>query len=261
MDLENLKGAINKLKDFSKAREELLENIIKSNEPLDNFFDDDNYLVLAREWNSWYPSTYKVTGGCYFFNINREIIVIDPGFNTLEKIIKHGLDIRLIRHVFVTHFHPDHFENLSKLLTRLVSEDHKISVYLNTTTYHQFKIYMKDNTEFYELKPEHSFILNYIKKKSSFKIEVEVTKAYHREIGGTMNSVGLKFKLTHNQDKSKTYTIGFMSDTDNLDCYMGYYKDKYNDCDILIPHLGSIKSKKTERGYKHLYLKGVISNK
>lgn len=251
-----MEDKIKLLKERSMKREDLLERIVKFNDPINNYRDQNNYLVLAREWNSWYPSTFHVSGGCYFFNLNEEIIVIDPGFNTLEKITEHQLDIRLIRHVFVTHFHPDHFNNLSKLLTRLPSSENKISVYLNSTTYNQFKIYMRDNTEFFELKPGNIITLKSPEIENAFKIEVEITNAFHREIGGYMNSVGLKFILKNTyEDEEKKYIIGFMSDTDGSEKYIDSYVEDYNDCDILIPHFGAIH--KTPTGYKHLYLEGT----
>ncbi|GAH67759.1 unnamed protein product, partial [marine sediment metagenome] len=64
---------LEKLISRSKYREQLLEDIVKKSEPIMNFKNKENFLVLAREWNSWYPSTLKVKGGCYFFNINQEI--------------------------------------------------------------------------------------------------------------------------------------------------------------------------------------------
>lgn len=138
---------------------------------------------------------------------------------------------------------------LSKLITRLPSEEYKISVYLNSTSFNQFKIYLRDNTEFYELIPGNNLTLDTNENDSYFKIEVNVTKAFHQEIGGNMNSIGLKFKLTYNQDVKKTYIIGFMSNTDGHSNYIQYYKKTYEKCDILIPHLGSIHSK--PKGYKH----------
>ena len=249
----------------SEAREVLLEQIIKSDYPLTNFPNKENFLILAREWNSWYPSAFNVAGGCYFFNVNEEIYIIDPGFNTLDFIVEKNLDIRLIRHIFVTHFHPDHFENLTKILTRLTSKKHKITVYMNTTTFSQFKIFLKDNTEFIELKPGNHLKVEIKKKNYDFNIELDVARSYHKEIGGYMNSIGLKFHLKSVKDKNKSYKIGFMSDTDGSLEYMDYYKKIYDDCDILIPHIGAIH--KSPNGYKHLYLSGIeellirISNK
>jgi hypothetical protein len=41
----------------------------------------------------------------------------------------------------INQFHPDHFENLIAIITRLTSKKNKILVYLNSTAYKQFKIY------------------------------------------------------------------------------------------------------------------------
>ena len=108
INLENIKKR-------SEIREDLLEKIVKDSKIIRNFPEYENFLILSRQCNSWYPSSFDVEGGCYFFNINEEIIIIDPGFNTLEEIKKRELDLRLIRHVFITHFHPDHFESLIKV--------------------------------------------------------------------------------------------------------------------------------------------------
>lgn len=251
-----MRNGIRDLKERSKYREKLLESIIKRSDPIKSFPNTENFLVLARQWNSWYPSSYKVEGGCYFFNINKEIIIIDPGFNTLEEIIRHKLDIRLIRHVFVTHFHPDHYENLIKLLTRLTSHINKITIYLNSTTFQHFIIYKKDNTEFIELKPGVIIDLEIPREDKEFNIKLIVGKSFHREIGGAMNSIGLKFVLDP-KEGGERFFIGFMSDTDGLEEYIDYYQSFYNDCQILVPHLGSIH--KFPNGYKHLYLSGLMA--
>ena len=91
---------LKRLKIRSLNRESLLEKILESCYPIEPFPKKQNLLILAREWNSWYPSSFRVSGGCYLFNLNREIIIIDPGFNTLDILIKNNFDIRLIRHIF-----------------------------------------------------------------------------------------------------------------------------------------------------------------
>jgi len=219
------------------------------------FYSGEKILILAREWNSWYPSAFNVSAGCYFFNINEEIYIIDPGFNTLDIIVQNNLDLRLIRYIFVTHFHPDHFENLTKLLTRLTSRTYKLTVYMNTTTLNQFEVYLKDNTEFIELKPGNHLKIGSNNENRNFEINLEITKSFHKEIGGYMNSIGLKFHLIPVESKNQSYKIGFMSDTDGLSAYMNHYEKFYDECDILIPHIGAIH--KNPNGYKHLYLSGI----
>ena len=147
-----IKEEKDKIEERYKLREDLIERIIKNSEIIQNFPVHENFLVLSRQWNSWYPSSLDVEGGCYFFNINDEIIIIDPGFNTLDEIKKSQLDIRLIRHVFITHFHRDHFESLIKILTRITSKNNPITVYMNPTAFDQFKIYSKAYKDFIELK-------------------------------------------------------------------------------------------------------------
>ncbi|KKL69471.1 hypothetical protein LCGC14_2114620, partial [marine sediment metagenome] len=236
------------------SREKLLESILKKSYPIENFPDNNNFLVLGRQWNSWYPSSFELVGGCYFFNINQEIIIIDPGFKTLDIIKEKNLDIRLIRHIFVTHFHPDHFENLIKLITRLTSKTNKLTVYLNSTAFKQFKIYNRNFTEFNKIKAGILIRLYEYNQKNDFSINVEVGRAFHREIGGYMNSISLKFLLTNNQT-GKSYNIGFFGDTDGSNKYLDEYLKFYEDCDIIIPHLGAINKKPT--GDKHLYKKGI----
>ena len=251
-------NGINKLERLekrSKYREALLEDIVKKSEPIINFKNKKNFLVLAREWNSWYPSAFNVKGGCYFFNINREIIIIDPGFNTLEIIRQHKLDVRQIRHIFVSHFHPDHFESLITLITRLTSEKNRLTIYLNSTTFHQFKIYKSGFTEFIEIKPGISLDLKFESKSPDFLVNVKVEKAFHKEIGGAMNSIGFKFYLSNKGKQS--HVIGFMSDTDGQSDYLENYVHSYEDVDILVCHLGAIH--KHPNGYKHLYKDGIES--
>jgi len=249
---EELKG----LEQRSKLREELIKRIVKDSEIIQNFPDHENFLVLSRQWNSWYPSSLDVEGGCYFFNINDEIIIIDPGFNTIEEIKKNQLDIRLIRHVFITHFHPDHFESLVKILTRITSKNNPITVYLNSTAFEQFKIYSKEYTDFIELKPGMVIKLDFQKDDPEIMVNVEVNAAYHKEIGGANNSIGLKFELVDKYIK-KVHVIGFMSDTDGSEKYIDEYCSFYGNCDILVIHIGSIDKHPT--GYKHLYKDGIIS--
>ncbi len=252
---ENIEKSYKEIKDRASLREKLLENIVRNSKPIKNFPDQRNFLVLAREWNSWYPSMLNVRGGCYFFNINNEIIIIDPGFNTLEVIKNKELDIRLIRHILITHFHPDHVENLVALITRLSSKKNKLTVYLNSTTYQHFKIYSRGYTEFIEIKPNMRVTLKFDIKNPTLEVSVDILTAFHKEVGGAFNSVSLKFFL---KEKSNIiHKIGFMSDSDGSENYIDNYVKNFKDCDILIPHLGAIHQEKEPTGYKHLYESGL----
>ena len=176
-DLENLNKR-------AKNREEFIKKAIETSDRLANFPVSTDFLWLTRQWNSWYPSSIHVEGGCYLFNINDEIVIIDPGFNTLNQIREMGLDIRLVRYIFVTHFHPDHFSDLVALLTRLTSDTNKLTVFLNSTTYEYFKIYARSPTSFTEINSGQQLVLEFKIKDIRYQVLVEITKAFHREIGG-----------------------------------------------------------------------------
>lgn len=71
------------------------------------------------------------------------------------------------------------------------------------------------------------------------KITLTATKAKHIDLYSKQHSVGLKFNLKINDDK---IVIGFTGDT-------GYFHELPNlfkDCNVLIPHLGSIKPKELD---------------
>jgi len=246
---------------LSEDKENFLEILARNDDLIEYYPQEINYMVLGRVWNSWYPSSFNIVGGCYFFNINGEVIIIDPGFNAIDILKRNKVDLRLIRHLIVTHFHPDHFESLTRLLTREISDEIKLNVYLNPTTFQQFKIYAKDDLKLIELKPSMTLNLDFLKderilkmKERTFDVELKIGKAFHREIGGAVGSIGLKFVLKHRKTK-KEFKIGIMSDTDGSQDYMEYYRNFYDDCNILIPHIGAVH--KHPKGYKHLYLSGL----
>ncbi len=243
---------IDKISKVSELRENLLNEIMANNDIFPVKKNPINFLVFGREWNSWYPSLLNVQGGCYFFNINEEIVIIDPGFGTLQLIKNNNLDLRQIHHVFVTHYHPDHCEQLIKILTAL--QKLKLNIYLNPTSYSQFIIFKSENINMVKIEPNTEFKLKFQKENPKYSIKCKIIESFHREIGGFRDAIGLKFSVQRNADH-KMNKIGFVSDTDGLDIHIEHYFQNYDDCDILVLHLGSIH--KPIKECKHLYLKGT----
>jgi hypothetical protein len=90
-----------------------------------------------------------------------------------------------------------------------------------------------------------------------FKIKAVIFPAFHREIGGAMKSINLKFEISSiKPEKLIQYKVGFLSDTDGFKDYLPIYCSNFYDCDFLILHLGAIHKK--PNGYKHLYFNGVV---
>ncbi len=77
---------------------------------------EEPLLVVARRWNSWYPSFFNVAGGAYaivFPKYNamdprNRVVLIDPGFRSLEILSGIGLSVQDMETCVVTHNHPDH---------------------------------------------------------------------------------------------------------------------------------------------------------
>ncbi len=79
-------------------------------------------LIVARRWNSWYPSFFDIPGGAYavvfpaFRDTSRKrnivhnrVAVIDPGFRFLRILSEDiGLSVSDMESCIVTHNHPDH---------------------------------------------------------------------------------------------------------------------------------------------------------
>ncbi|MBI4877841.1 MAG: response regulator [Acidobacteria bacterium] len=71
-------------------------------------------LVVARRWNSWYPSFFHVKGGAYaVLGVPAEGnripgVLIDPGFRALDVLGSLGVPVSCLDTCIVTHNHPDH---------------------------------------------------------------------------------------------------------------------------------------------------------
>ncbi len=261
-----------KVKAKSKANEKILEEIYVKGKYIPLTPNPNNFCCFSKIWNSWYPSVYNVEGGSYFININKEIVVIDPGFNTFDHIKSHGLDIRFIKHIFITHFHPDHFASIIPLLTKMESKNIKRFIYMNPTCYKQFSVYQWPDLVFIEIQPEMKSKLIFdsiIKYPSDFddnenelvlgeedyEVEFNVFRAFHREIGGGSHSLSLIFNIKH-KTREKPIKIGILGDTDGHPTYIPEYCKNFKGCDILVLHLGALH--KDPNGYKHLYWKGLV---
>jgi CheY-like chemotaxis protein len=75
---------------------------------------DEPLLVVARRWNSWYPSFFDVDGGAYAIlgakakDSRCRAVLIDPGFKALRVLNRLGISAASLDTCIVTHNHPDH---------------------------------------------------------------------------------------------------------------------------------------------------------
>lgn len=93
-------------------------------------------------------------------------------------------------------------------------------------------------------------ILNPKDKRDWNNIEISALKVKHQDLYGKDGAIGLTFKL--NLNSGEDFTIGFTGDT-------GYFvglDEYFLDCDVLVPHIGSIKPKELK-----IYEKNQLNSK
>lgn len=246
-------------------------------------------FVVARKWNSWYPSYFDTEGGCYAFitrdsnrnmKENKGAIVIDPGFKFWDILRKfYNLEPHDVRSIIVSHYHPDHSMGLYELLTVTNETEYPYNYYLNKTSFEAFKPFQGKYNKIVELtEGERIRLVKYTpliaKKRSSFydnrdgnknisiddgnlkeEIFVEILKTFHREIGNRSNSIGLKFLIKTDKEEQELVILG---DTDGSRIYIDRYLNYMKDAKIIVLHLGSFTEQSYGDGNKHLYKNGLI---
>jgi hypothetical protein len=248
--------------------------------------DDDPILrfIIARKWNSWYPSYFDTKGGCYAFitrdsndsiKENKGVIVIDPGikfWDILRKI--YNIEPHNVRSIIVSHYHPDHSMGLFELLTVTNETEYSCTYYLNRTSFEAFKPFQGKYNKIVELagserirlakyKPSKiydrfSIFDDYVLPKSisEEQLFMDTLKTFHNEIGNRNNSLGLKFTIKSDGSEQELIILG---DTDGNETYLNRYIDFIKDARILVLHLGSFTDNGFGIGNKHLYKRGLLN--
>lgn len=282
-NLENIRNT-------AERREKFLKNILKGIYTGHLLLEPglaesvEPQFIIARKWNSWYPSYFDTEGGCYAFllpdmerlGITNHVrkpsaIVIDPGFKFLDTLRPYGVDVLDIGAIIVTHYHMDHMAGLVEFLT-LIHEREKgatCRVFLNETTFQFYKGLQTKNVEFCELRPDEKILIAKYKRKDGLHeyLYVKPFRCHHREIGSYSNALGLVFefvvKKTPTDEKELgNVRIGILGDTDGMAEYLDDYSEKLEDSHLLVLHLGTVSRKKIEQRYasgeSHLYDVGLI---
>lgn len=275
-----------KLKELRKVihvKEKFLEKLLTAKSYTYKTFFKESRFIVARKWNSWYPSFFSAEGGCYVLipanenQINnnsaqtiyrQKVIIIDPGFKFLDLIRKYNIEINDIDTIIVTHLHTDHMAGLIEYLTIVHKAKVKCNIYLNKTTFEFFKRFATDAVQFIELKDNQIIQLSKYKKSNGQMEEIylEPISTYHQEIGLQSHSLGLIFTIRGTNPENirdvnaaeYEKKIGILGDTDGHIDYIKYYVKKMKEVDILVLHLGTISVKNYGKGYKHLYENGII---
>ena len=267
-----------KIEKTVKNRDKLINRLIKDMMVSDQkeYISDHVEFVVARKWNSWYPSFFSTLGGCYaLIPLNNDtiikkkdqgIIVIDPGFDFLDVLKKyHGIAPYQIKKIVVTHFHPDHMGGLIEFLAIINAFKFSCALYLNTTSFEFFKSFSSKYLHVHEIKPgqllnlyEYTYRTNESDDYVHEAICLKVKSAHHEEVGLRHNTVGLQILIK--RDGIIYHNIGLIGDTDGSEYYIPEYLKNYADSDIVVLHVGSFyDSENFGKGDKHLYANGTKS--
>lgn len=259
-----------------KERDKLINKLIKDMMVSyhKEYISDHVEFVVARKWNSWYPSFFSTLGGCYaLIPLNNDtiikkkdqgIIVIDPGFDFLDVLKKyHGIAPYQIKKIVVTHFHPDHMGGLIEFLAIINAFKFSCALYLNTTSFEFFKSFSSKYLHVHEIKPgqllnlyEYTYRTNESDDHVHEAICLKVKSAHHEEVGLRHNTVGLQVLIK--RDGIIYHNIGLIGDTDGSEYYIPEYLKDYADSDIVVLHVGSFyDTDNFGKGDKHLYANGT----
>jgi L-ascorbate metabolism protein UlaG (beta-lactamase superfamily) len=260
---------------YDKAKEKLdfLEWTIKKRKSRYSYTPGRDRILkflVARQWNSWYPSYFASEGGCYAISTrdwkadlkkNNGVIVIDPGFGFLTSLRKLFLiEPQDIRTIIVTHFHPDHMAGLIEFATLTYESEFPCRLFLNETCYDFFRAFQGKHLHIHEIRPgQRKQLFCYKNNEIEESALLNVIETHHSEIGHKHKALGLKIDFKHINNNNEIHQkIGILGDTDANFNYLPTYVNEFEDVDVLVLHIGTLEDrKKFAIGDTHLYLAGI----
>jgi len=271
---EIAKGIVDDIENREDELEQLLKQDIFSSreEPKNTTF------IVARRWNSWYPSYFDVAGGGSYLILTGKahpddkseppkkpkVILVDPGYGFLTIVRSLGINAEDIDTVIITHFHPDHMNGIFEYMNLRVETGKTTSIYMNPTTFAALGRSGSGNIDISELPPSSAITLAEYQKHSKMyeRIIVRAVQTHHREITNTSHPIGLIFEIEQCKsplfdEEPITKNIGIIGDTDAYHTHLESYAEKFHKCDVLVLHLGTFAPKPKGRPGKHLYLMGA----
>jgi len=283
-----LKGGAN-MRTVKEIAKEIADDVEKREDELKQFLrrdiftgrkePDDTTFLVARRWNSWYPSYFDIEGGGSYLILTAEahpddkskppkkprVILVDPGYGFLTVVWSLGINTEDIDTVIITHFHPDHMNGIFEYMSLRLDTDRATSIYMNPTTFNALGRSSSGNIDMYELPPLSADTLAEYQKKNDDMYEriiVRSVQTHHREVSNTSHPIGLIFEIE--QFKSPFFekpirrrNLGIIGDTDAYHTHLESYAKEFHKCDVLGLHIGTFAYKPEGMPGKHLYLMGA----
>jgi tetratricopeptide (TPR) repeat protein len=210
-------------------------------------------LIVLKGWSSAMPIIASVSsdsfggqpcrGGGYFIKASNHGIILDPGYDYLRNFRSVDLHIKEVNAVIVTHNHPDHQDDLTRIAdldyeyrknVQGAAEYSKIHYYLDPDTNRAFARNLEALNADKDLITQVDTMFPYWPIKEGFSFTPFKTEHGDGEVVARPFGLVLSLKLSD----GSTCRVGYTSDTK----YMPDIANALESCDILICHFSSAKS-------------------
>lgn len=155
-----------------------------------------------------HPNPHRLCSATLLENVNGEMILVDCGPGTFLRFAQFDLDLLQVRHIFITHFHPDHISDLIPILFAIrnlpaTGDSAPINIWgppgirrfvdLMVEAYGDWLSAEKSGYRVFDLKESEALI-------DSFKVSV-------RKVPHNDESVGYRFEI-------ENFVVGFSGDSE-----------------------------------------------
>jgi hypothetical protein len=186
-------------------------------------------------------------------------IVIDPGYSFITLFLEsgrpdRGVSVEDIDYLIVTHDHPDHCDELPRIITLLFefndrhNSEHKIEIITSYGVYFKYRELFENREVREVINVQRKLPGATINFPDEYDMKLKCLRARHKELLGDETSFGLKFTLS--PSSSNPFTLCITGDT-KFDARL---VQQYEDADLLVAHIGSME----EIGAKTYYFKSHL---
>jgi CheY-like chemotaxis protein len=233
-------------------------------------------LVVARRWNSWYPSYFNVTGGAYAIigaksaSGRTPASIIDPGFRAIGVLSSLGVPVGSLNTCVVTHNHPDHVGGIFEYVAsrHVLGED--TSVFCSASALNMLDPFRGNRLNVQQLGLTNVDIIPpYDAYGGRRRIVATPVPTSHHDVGGVEGTCGVLLASDMTNSRSVFHTCSttlVLGDTEyderayapNAALYQKMRDALANrDLKVAVLHIGCSQFK--EGTGKHLYLPGLIA--
>jgi DNA-binding response OmpR family regulator len=227
-------------------------------------------LIVARRWNSWYPSFFSVPGGAYAIlgakasDGSTRAALIDPGFRALEVLDQIGISVGCLNSCVITHNHADHVGGIFEYVSARHAAGKSTQVFCNRSVKEMLRSLAGsslDVTEFVEDPVE--LVPTYTGQDGRQRnITATPLRTYHENIGDTQGTRGVTVTSEVSSREGHVLsrsTCVLLGDTEYHSDRRPFRKIRKalagRDVKVAVLHIGSSQLK-AQTG-KHLYLPGL----